>query len=64
MKKTYSIKHLFVEWGLSQLINESAKLNSHSGKCSSIYWTLRIETQNRCTSLDFLRIGALVVCIK
>lgn len=39
-EKTYSIKHLFVEWGLSCLINEPAKLNNHPGKCSFIYWTL------------------------
>lgn len=39
-EKTYSIKHLFVEWGLSYLMNEPAKLNNHPGKCSFIYWTL------------------------
>lgn len=39
-EKTYSIKHLFVERGLSYLINEPEKLNNHPGKCSFIYWTL------------------------
>lgn len=38
--KTYSIKHLFVRWGLSHLINDPANLNNLPGKHSLIHKAL------------------------